>query len=300
MLIDLKYHLTSLIAVFLALAIGILAGSSLIAGSSIERQIAKGLEKEFGKLRIENQQQQAELQNLQNLLDKHNQFADKMLPALTNGRLARNRVAIIQTGDYSNAVQMVKSCLEKAGAQVSSITTLPDLTTEDIQPIIINAVLSITGETNNPDPVNRVLQIIANSIVTGSNTDAIKILESKNILTSSGYYDQGTWRIVLIGGSKEKPGNRASEIDLPLIEKLKNAGVLTVVGTEPVRAEVSYITDYKSMEIPTVDNVDEAMGQIALIFALSGESGNFGVKKSADKVIPSFLEDKLWRSEYRR
>ena len=70
MLIDLRYHLVTLVAVFLALAVGMLVGSYFMVGPSVERQVAKGLEQQFGKLRTDNRNQQRRIESLQDQLKK--------------------------------------------------------------------------------------------------------------------------------------------------------------------------------------------------------------------------------------
>jgi hypothetical protein len=45
--------------------------------------------------------------------------------------------------------------------------------------------------------------------------------------------------------------------------------------------------EYQSVHIPTVDNVDQSTGIISTIFTLSGLDGNFGVKKTAEQLLPT-------------
>ena len=290
MLIDLRYHLTSLVAVFLALAVGILVGSSFIGGSSV-----KGLEEEFVKLRTDIHIQQRAAENLREQIKKHSEFGEAAAPVLVKGRLPWRRVAIIQTGDYSEAAQSAKSILEEAGAKVVSVTTLANLDSESAKEQIIRAVELITGETEAEDPVGRLLEIVADCVAAGSNPEALDILERKGLLSKAGDYGQRVFRVVLIGGDRQKESKRAQHIDLVLIDKLKAAGVVTLIGAEPVDAVTSYIPAYHRKSIPTVDDVNLAMGKVALVFAVAGEQGNFGVKKSADRVAPRFFETGKWQ-----
>ncbi|MCX6375892.1 MAG: copper transporter [Armatimonadetes bacterium] len=118
MLIDLKYHLISLVAVFLALAVGILVGSSFVAGTSV-----KGLEKEFVKLRIQNQQQQNDLELMRDQVASYEEFGRTVAPILVDGKLAMRRIALIQTGDYSEAAQSAKSILGTICSRPPGTTT---------------------------------------------------------------------------------------------------------------------------------------------------------------------------------
>lgn len=290
MLIDLRYHLITLVAVFLALAVGILAGSSFIAGSSV-----KSLEQEFAKLRAENRAQRELVEDLREQLKYRSEFESAAAPVLVNNRLLWRRVAIIQTGDYSEATQSAKSILEEAGANVLSVTTLANLDAPSARARVVRAVELITGETDVADPVGRALEVVADSVATGSDLEALEILESKGLLSSAGDYDRRVLYVVLIGGDRRKGSKRAQRVDLPLIDELKAAGVTTIVGAEPVDAATSYIPVYHRKAIPTVDDVDLPMGRVALVFAVLDGSGNFGVKKSADQVAPDFSEIGQWR-----
>ena len=294
MLIDLKYHLVSLVAVFLALAVGIVMGSSFIAGSSV-----KGLEKEFIKLRADNRQQQKTIGDMRTQIDRHVEFDRAAAPFLAHNQLAWRRIAIIQTGDYSEATQSAKTILEQAGARVVSVTTFSNIDSQFARERAIRAVEVITGETPT-EPISRLMEIVANCIVTGSNPQALDVLEEKGLLTTSGEYDTRVLRVVLIGGSRYRGSTHAVHVDLPLIDALKSSGVVALVGAEPVNAVTSYIPSYHRKAIPTVDNIDSPMGQVALVYAMAGETGNFGVKKSADRVVPTYLESGEWRSQSQR
>lgn len=300
MLVDLKYHLTSLIAVFLALAVGIMIGSSFMAGSSLERRIAKGLEKEFSKLRAENMKQQSSLQSMQTILERHNNFEATIVPMLIEKRLVPYKVAIIQTGDYNGAVQHAKTAIETAGGRVINVTSLSDLYGENTIDRLSGIVTSITGNPAEPRPADRILQMIVDCIISGSDSETMEMLESKGAIKIEGDYTQKGSRIVLVGGSKKANDTRADDIDLLLINKLLKKEIYSIVGTEPLNVATSYMSAYQSQGIPTIDNVDEPMGQVALIFALDGDKGNFGVKRSADRASPTYLEESHWRNEYRR
>jgi len=59
------------------------------------------------------------------------------------------------------------------------------------------------------------------------------------------------------------------------------------VGIELSTAANSYMGLYKKQKISTVDNVDSIIGQTSLIQILTGREGNFGIKETADSLMPS-------------
>jgi len=70
-----------------------------------------------------------------------------------------------------------------------------------------------------------------------------------------------------------------------MIEELTGLGV-RVVGCEPRDAAISCIPLYKTKDIPTVDNADSLAGRLAIVLALAGADGHFGVKDTCDRFVP--------------
>ena len=300
MLIDLKYHLVSLVAVFLALAVGILVGSSFLAGSSVEKRVALRLEKQFKQLVDENKGQHQAIAQLTDRLKKQEDFERGALPLLIDGQLAWRRIAIIQTGDYSEAAQSAKRVLESAGATVVSVTTIANLSTRQASNSATSAIGQITGDLSGQDAVGKVIRLVAESIVSGSKPEVISAFQQKGLITTVGEYDRRVLAIVLVGGCRSSNDCRPLTMDLPLIDALTANGATTIAGCEPVGAVTSCISNYSKKSIPTVDNVDTPMGQVALVYAILGESGNFGIKDSANRVLPVYFESGQWRYRYRR
>jgi hypothetical protein len=57
---------------------------------------------------------------------------------------------------------------------------------------------------------------------------------------------------------------------------------LPVVGVETTDAETSQVEWFKDHELSSVDDLDDPIGRAAVVFALAGERGSFGVKATAD------------------
>jgi hypothetical protein len=299
LLIDLRQHIISLVAVFLALGVGIAVGSSFINGSSIERQISRkmdvSLQKEFGKLRADNDEKQQAIADLSEQLKRHSEFDRAVSPILTDGQLSGKRVAIIQTGDYSEATEDVSSALEQAGAVVSSKTVVFDLSSHSLGGI----VRSITGEKTVQDPKSRALAILANGIGNAHNRAALDAMENRGLISCSGDYSRRVNGVVIVGGSRREKSDRPKIVDYVLIDKLKTDGVTTVVGVEPSICATSYVPVFRNRGISTVDDVDQPIGQIALVFCVRGDAGNYGFKATAERVVPAFLESGQWQSKSR-
>jgi len=73
-----------------------------------------------------------------------------------------------------------------------------------------------------------------------------------------------------------------------LLTGVAAVGVPTV-GVELTGTEPSQVPWYKSRNISSVDDLDALAGQAALVYALAGAHGAFGVKSTADSLLPSVV-----------
>jgi Copper transport outer membrane protein, MctB len=46
---------------------------------------------------------------------------------------------------------------------------------------------------------------------------------------------------------------------------------------------------YQSKDISSVDDVEQTVGQAALIYALDGSHGSYGTKPTADSLLPNVV-----------
>jgi len=297
-MIDLKVHIYSLVAVFLALAVGIVVGSSFSTRpvaqqsgklSRMERMVRQ-LEHDFAVVREEMTRKQNQIQDLQAAAERSESFSRAVMPAVLKNRLAWRNAAIIQTGGYDLCGQ-IKSALELSGAQVTSITRIvKPRVFED--PEAVRDLIARIGLPQSPRSKHAsspVFQAIAAALVSARDPNKLAALEELGIISRSGDYTRWNGLVILLGGGTKLGANSPETVDIPLIEELRKAGVV-VVGCEPSDAVESFIKAYRKTGIATVDNVDKAAGQVALVCALAGESGHFGVKPTADRFLPASLE----------
>ncbi len=62
---------------------------------------------------------------------------------------------------------------------------------------------------------------------------------------------------------------------------------MPTVGVELTSTEPSQVPWYQSQDISSVDDLDTIAGQAALIYALAGSHGTYGMKSSADSLLPN-------------
>ena len=102
-MIDFRYHLVSIIAVFLALAAGVVLGTAALNGP-----IVAGLRKSVATLRHENDNVHSQNQSLQQQINSNQQFAQAAEPVLLSHLLTGERVVLVTApgapGEVTNGV----------------------------------------------------------------------------------------------------------------------------------------------------------------------------------------------------
>ncbi|MEN6357923.1 MAG: copper transporter [Armatimonadota bacterium] len=295
-MIDIRYHIYSLAAVFFALAVGIVIGTSFAKRTPItgtERSTITRYENSMRLLKREIDMAADDASKKAELAKNCEELCRVVLPTVVKDRLAWRNVAIVQTGDYDELSGNVKLALEMAGARVNSVTDINRSFPFD-DDAKISAALINCGITPPGDPKearDKIFSMLANLLYTGDYQHLLSKLEDSGIAKFTGEYNRHNRFIVLVGGAESRTTFSPQYIDTQLISQFAAPDV-TIVGCEGTKCEGSYVPVWHKSGIATVDNVDSAIGQIALICALNGEKAQFGVKDTADRLIPQSLEKK--------
>ncbi|MHB1125709.1 MAG: copper transporter [Bacillota bacterium] len=286
---NLKYHITSLVAVFLALGIGILTGSAVIGSDvyvSEQKQIVDRLERDFEYLREQNRLSQQEVAAFRSASDNYQKFAEEIIPELIKDRLKDMQLAVIETNGYSDVEDMLGS-LKVAGAKVVSTTVLHssfdviDKATADEISEILGPVKKGSGNLTA-----RIATQVAHEIYEGKNTGILELLKENGFIDTEGEYGHPLDALVILGGNQDEDTTLLRNFDLPLIRYFMDQDI-PVVGVEPSWAAFSYMRAYQGQHMTTVDNIDTIPGQTALVLALEGRPGNYGTKTTAQRLLPT-------------
>ena len=292
-MIDERYHIYSLAAVFFALAIGIVIGTSIsrYPSSEGEKRTVERYELWMKVLKTEIEKASHEARERSELAKSSEECCQAVLPAIARDRRAWRNVAIVRTGGSDELSGSVKRVLELAGAQVTSVTEINREFAFDDNDKIAQALLDsgVPPLTAGQKPTDKLWEIIARGICDGSHAKLLAALEKQDVAQLSGRYDKANKLVVLVGGAGSKDSNVADSVDAQFLAQIDTSDV-TVVGCEGTTASSSYVPVWRKAGIATVDNADTAIGQMALLCALNGERANFGIKKTADRLIPQSLE----------
>jgi copper transport outer membrane protein MctB len=278
-----RYHAASLAAVFVALAIGILIGIGL--SDDVVTAADKGLE---DSLRSDLDDRNSQVDDLTAQLEQQREFGDRAGPALVAGRLDRQDVALVELGDVSDdTTEPATSAVETAGGTVPSQAILalpPDL------PALYDAA---GGKYANARPN----QALASGLGTAIGRQLVGggplVEKVRDVLFErfSGDLSKVS-RVVLVAKSPDdlqadlKGDGRSFE--LALLRGLDEASSGTV-GVENTSTDPTTLDVFANAGIATVDDIDRTPGQVALVYALLGAKGDFGVKNGATSLLPDLV-----------
>lgn len=282
-MIDFRYHAISLIAVLIALTLGLLLGVSIgDAGlvSDFKGNIKESLNSDLATARKERKE-------ARNSLAANQAFLAEAFPEMVRGDLRGQRIALIgNAGATRDVLADVRATVEAADGK---LTYAGELVAEpEIEQIATELNVRNTALFAKK-PVafaNRMGRAVGRRIARGRASDELRRLVFERF---SGKYERTRGDVyVRVPLEQEDPVKRdvSSGFEGGVIEGLV-AARRRVSGVERSDAEPSQIRFYQSLGIPTVDNVNQYSGRYALVQVLAGDAaGDYGYKKTADAAIP--------------
>jgi Copper transport outer membrane protein, MctB len=310
LVIDFRYHLVSLIAVFLAVALGIIIGTTALNEpilADIEGQVA---DLEQDKRSLEDLSQQ-----LQGRLDTAQAFDDAIAPALVDGTLANSSVLLVVANEEiaPETVESVAALVGEADGTVAGQITLlaayTDPSTEAaLQGYVTGGGLPSGVQLPEADDAGQLVGALLAQVLMvppgGIEPDAASIssvlagLSALDVLSQdSDAVEPADYAIVLASGafSGDDAAERSGTL-VDLVSALDAAGSGAVVaGDAASAAETGLVGVIRadpalSAAISTVDNVDTTAGRISTVLALGqegeGTSGKYGTGEDTQPVPP--------------
>jgi len=279
-----RYHATSLIAVFLALAVGILVGAEF--GDDALTDTRRDLESSLvGNL----QDERSRSDELSAQLGQANEFADRVYPVLTRDRLDGKRVAVLALGGLpSEDSDAIEEALAPTGARLVGVGVVRE-------PVDLNGMAADLAKTRfadlrtNPDSLTALGTGLGRQIVLGGTLP--EVVRDHLFSRASGNFGALDGVIVVRNQPQDMgPAQRgaAGSLESGLIGGM-TATRVPAVGVESSTAEPSSVSFFQGNDLASVDDIDLTAGQLALVFSLLGAEGSFGVKNSADRLLPDLL-----------
>jgi hypothetical protein len=306
--IDFRYHLVSIIAVFLALAVGLLVGATALSGP-VENLLHHELNVVGGKNSALTKDKQALTQQV----NADQAFAQAGSQRLLGGILAGEKVVVVVSPGAGSAVTTsVTTALHQAGATVTGVINLKqgflDTTgqTESTLTQLAQRLAPAAGVTPPATPVNSAVagQQAAAAVLSAailSKGAGLSAAATQSVLSGFGQggflsvsgpngstsVAQAALAVLIVPAGQPLPGSTSAAAGqvMPVVaQELKAAGAGTVMAG-PVSAigDGSAISaEDTTLQVSTVDNADTQSGAImvaqALNFLLHGKApAQFGI-----------------------
>jgi hypothetical protein len=281
---DFRYHALTLIAVFVALAIGLLLGVSVGDKglvSSANRSLRKDLENRVQSAR-------AEARDLRAELGDRNAYEEQTLGPLVSERLTGRRISVIFVHeDRRDAIDPIRAAVRAAGGEIGTVTSLREpLNFEALAAAAVGTRYEAMGA-DDAELRNAFARRMGEQFVQPGGGKLLNETRRELLASSSGAFD-GAEGVVVVRG---EPDQDAPEEDfvVAFVEGMR-ALRTPVVGVELLSTDPSQIRWYESRDLASVDNVDEPSGMASLVYALAGSAdGAYGRKGTADAIIPEAL-----------
>jgi hypothetical protein len=279
-----RYHATSLIAVFLSLAIGILIGAQF--GGDALTNTRKDLENSLvGNL----QDARSRADELSGELGRANELGERVYPVLTHDRMKGKRVAILALGGLPSDVSAaVEEALAPTGAKLVAVGVVRE-------PVDISGLAGDLSQTRffdleaNPDQLTALGKGLGRQLVIGGTMP--EFVRGQLFSRASGSFG-ALDAVIVVRDQPQDMGpvqrGKAAQLESALLSGM-TATRTPAVGIETSKAEPSSISFFQSNDLSSVDDVDLTAGKLAMVFAMLGAEGNFGVKGSADRLLPDLL-----------
>lgn len=308
-MISLRYHIVSIAAAFLALAIGVVLGSTALSGS-----LLAGLADERSQLADRVSELQAQNSGLQAQLSDSGAVVAAASDDVVAGLLDKRSVVLVTTEDTRQVNQdaMVR-LIEQSGAKVTGEVHLTKGFTEPsraaqlrdlairLQPAgvqfptasdpgalagaLLGSVLLLDGETAERQSTRQEL------------TAALSGMANGGFITHSNDIAPAQLAVVLSGGpaTGDDAGNEAARL-ARFATQLDRSGAGTVLagthGSAKGTGAVGVVraNTAATSVLSTVDNADSAAGRLATVLALreqlEGAAGQYGFAGSAKAPLP--------------
>jgi copper transport outer membrane protein MctB len=313
LVINFRYHVVSLTAVFFALAIGLIVGTAALNGPAADE-----LHNQVNSLSDSNKQLRARLNTQTSEVNNQEQFATEVAPQLLAGKLTGRRVLIVSMQGATSLVAPIVTDLGLAGAKITGQIEIED---------------KFVDPSNNSDLIDRAERADPPSI-TGLPTNSVGVETSSGLLAAAlvdrntivsaaareevlSTYEADSY--ISVNGSDKGDVTGPAEVVLFLVPppfddsnasdenqymvtiatEFRSAAPL-VVGSAGASGSGNVIgaviADASlSATVSTVNNVDTAEGQIAAGLALNeqlvaSKTGHYGLAAGATSLVPKWPE----------
>jgi hypothetical protein len=308
-LLSFRYHIASLVAVFLALAAGIALGGGPL--HSVGRDTS---DQELASARAALQTQRSRAADLQQQAALADQFASAVGPRLVAGKLHGHTVSVVTLpGADPQVVSALTGMLGRAGARIGATLAVQPKTTRAADRQLVDALtsqlaaqekqVSLPPTASTYERLGGLLARLAGSTTTGGapyDSTAVSILaglDTAGLVTAKGQPQARGDVVLLVAGP---PDAESDPEAAPAIEQAvagaMAAGVKGVVVAGPTSSATgggvlqAIRSGAAAKQVSTVDSVDTGSGQVATVLAAAsaaaGGHGAYGIVGDVSGPMP--------------
>jgi hypothetical protein len=284
---DIRYHVASLAAVFIALIIGILVGVAISGSGFVEGRERDLLNRQIEEMRAERDQARTQVDQLGDDQRAAQSFVEHAYPAVMQGRLRGRKIAVLYVGAVDPGVSSsVNRALADAGAGTPfrvRILKVP-VSAEALDERIANqpALLPYLGD----EKIGELGRELGEELVKGGETPLWRSLSTELVTEQEGPAGAPVDGVVVVRGAKPQQALTARFLN-GLYRGVARAGA-PAVGAERTGSDPSAVPAFRKSGLSSVDDVESGTGRLALALLLAGSSrGHYGLKPTAtDGVLP--------------
>ncbi len=280
---DLRYHVASLAAVFIALILGIVIGVGL-SGSGVTK------EADLKVARLDRDKARAEAQAYKEQRDqlrKASNAFDRVYPVVMQDLLLGKRVAVLFVGRVDGGLASeIETALTDAGAH-PAMRTLALKVPIDVKQLD-NALIAQGPQLERyvgDDKLDVLGSALADEFINGGETPVWKALGRVLVGERTGNVRQRADGVVVVRTIKPQEGATARFLR-GLYTGLASSDA-PAVGVEDTGTTPSAIPTFDDRGLASVDDIDLDTGRAALALLLAGaRSGHYGVRDDAEAILP--------------
>ncbi len=302
-MIDFRYHIVSIVAIFMALAVGIVLGSG-----PLKDDISGFLEDRTEQLAQEKVELQDEISTLRSEVDANEQFAELAQPVLVDGLLTTHVTTIVVLPDADGGqVDAVEDVIAAAGGEVGERVTIESAWSDPEQSDILARVAeNIAKGERDEDTYDLAAQVLAEALLTpGGRSVGEPSFDSIGVLGAfelEGFIAADEDEVILADTAIiVGPSGAVQDADLtlmPLLTALDDVGVGAVLaaplGSDSDEGVVGVLRSSDADGVvSSVDRLDTVNGvtvtATALAEQIAGGVGHYGTGDGADGPAPDPL-----------
>jgi hypothetical protein len=284
---DLRYHVASLAAVFLALVIGILVGVGISDRGLVDKAQRGLLQQRVDQLEGELSDARKRSQDLAAQQRAAQAFISDTYPTLMADRLRGKSIALVFLGPAEPHMRAtLEQALTDAGAsgwaRVRALKLPLDVPAIDQTLAKKTALQAYVGDARLPT----LGQALGEELARGGEAPLWTALAEQIVAERAGSERHPADGVIVVRSATKQYDGTARF--LQGFYKGLIAAPVPVVGVETVGGNESSIAAFRNNGISSVDDVDQASGRLALAVLLAGgKAGHYGLKPSSqDGILP--------------